>query len=223
MKKIILSVLVLSLAVAVQAQDGHRRHDRKRDHRGLAIEKLNLTEEQKSKFKSENEAFRKQMTELKKNENITIKEFKAKMGAIRKDHKSKIDGILTQEQKGQIEKMKTEQKEKHEKMMKAKGERMGEKLSLTEDQKAKMKSNREQLQSKMKAIRENKSLDESAKKEQMKNLMKENKESMKSILTEEQIKKMEEMRKSHDGMRKHRSDGKGKTHDGHNGMKKQTI
>ena len=108
MKKIILAGLVMSMAVAVQAQDGkHRRHEGMK-HRTDAIHKLNLSEEQKAKFKTQHEDFRKKMEELKKNENITVKEWKSKMEGLRKDHKEKIQGILTGEQKAQLEKMKAE-------------------------------------------------------------------------------------------------------------------
>ena len=212
MKKIILSALVLSMAVAVSAQDSkgrrHQGHEGKGKHHEKVMEKLDLTEDQKAKFKAENEAFRNKVAELKKNENITVKEFKSRMETIRKDHKTKIQGLLTTEQKAKIEKMKSEHQAKQKEHMQERGEKMSEKLGLTADQQAKMKANRENFGAKMKAIRENKSLDEAAKKEQMKSLMKEQKESMKSILTEEQIKKMEEMRKSHDGHRKQR-EGRG--------------
>ncbi len=191
MKKIILSALILSLAFAVQAQDGDRHHKGRRHH-GQSMQNLNLTEDQKAKFKSANESFRKQMEELKKNENITVKDQKAKMADIRKDHRSKIQGILTTEQKAQMEKNRAEGKQKREEGMKARGEKMKEKLNLTADQQAKMEANRASMKAEMKAIRENKSLDDAAKKEKMKELMKGQREKMKSILTEEQLQKMKE-------------------------------
>lgn len=215
MKKIILSAVILSMAVAVQAQDKDHRRGGKRGQHGQVMQKLNLTEEQKAKFKAENEAFRNQMADLKKNENITVKEFKSKMETIRKDHKSKTQSILTAEQKAQIEKMRTEQKAKREEFTKNRGEKMSEKLGLTADQQAKLKANREGFAAKMKSIRDDKSLDEAGKKAQMKSLMQSQKESMKSIFTEEQLKKMEEMRKSHKGMRKPGA--------GREGVRKQNI
>ena len=74
----------------------------------MDMKQLNLTETQKEQFKKEKENFRKQMEELKKNENITVKEWKSRMETLRKSHKTNMDGILTTEQKGQMEKMKAE-------------------------------------------------------------------------------------------------------------------
>jgi len=214
MKKLILAGLIMSMAVTVQAQDGkHRNHDRMKHH-GDVMQKLNLTDEQKAKLKTQHESFRKQMEEMKKNENITVKDWKSKMEGIRKEHKEKIQGILTAEQKTQLDKMKAERKERHDAMgarvkgdrmkergehMKERGASMKEKLGLTDEQNAKLEKSRSEMKEKMKAIRENSSLDEAAKKEKIKELMKARKENLKSILTEEQLKKMEESKRgSHD-------------------------
>lgn len=199
MKKIILSTLVLSLAFAMQAQEIPERKggrppmmDRQKHHRGMDFQKLNLTEDQKAKFKTQNETFRKQMEELKKNDNITVKDWKAKMENIRKEHKNNTQNILTSEQKAQVEKMKAEGKAKHEAMGKERGDRMKTALGLTAEQSAKMQSNRKEIGEKMRSLRESTSLSDEQKREQMKELMKKQKESMKSILTEEQLKKLKE-------------------------------
>lgn len=219
MKKLILSAVVLSMAIAAQAQEIPERKsekphmmERKKHHHGMAMQKLNLTEDQKAKFKSQNESFRKQMEELKKNENITVKEWKAKAETIRKEHKASVAGILTSEQKAQLEKMKAEGKEKRESMTKRTGERgdrsgrgdqMKTRLGLSDEQSAKMDANRKEMGEKMKAIRENNSLSDDQKKEQMKELHKKQKENMKSILTEEQLKKLQESKhKRSDGEKK---------------------
>ncbi|MEI9908598.1 MAG: hypothetical protein WDO71_02390 [Bacteroidota bacterium] len=46
-----------------------------------------------------NEHFRKQSEELRKQDNITVKESREKMEALRKDHHAKFQSILTAEQK----------------------------------------------------------------------------------------------------------------------------
>lgn len=213
MKKIILSAIVLAMAFTVQAQEtpekkGDRQHsmDKRKHHRGLDMQKLNLSEEQKASFKSQNENFRKQMQELKKNETITVGESKSRAESIRKEHKAKIDGILTSDQKAELQKMKAEGREKHADMAKQRGEKMKTELGLTDEQSAKMQSNRKAMGEKMKVIRENNSLTADQKKEQMKELMKQQKENMKSILTEEQLNKMKESkhkRPEADDRRKH--------------------
>ncbi|MEI2740181.1 MAG: hypothetical protein V9F01_15515 [Chitinophagaceae bacterium] len=212
MKKLILSAVVLSMAVAVQAQEIPERkaerpgmHERKRHHghHRMDMQKLNLTDDQKAKFKSQRESFHKQMEDLKKNENITVKEFKSKMESIRKDHKSKVDGILTSDQKAQIEKMKAEGMAKQKEMAKQRAEKMKTQLGLSDEQSAKMESNRKEMGEKMKAIRENKSLSDEQRKEQMKELHKKQKENMKSILTKEQLEKLKETKhKRPDGERR---------------------
>ncbi len=211
MKKIILAVFALSMFVAVKAQEIPERKsekpgmmERKKHHgrHGMDMQKLNLTEEQKAKFKTQNEGFRQKMAELKKNENITVKEWKAKAESLRKEHKAGMDGILTSDQKTELEKMKAEGKAKHEAMGKQKGEKMKAYLGLTDAQSAKMESNRKEIGEKMKSIRENKSLSDEQKKEQMKELHKKQKENMKSILSEEQLKKMKESKHQRGGDRK---------------------
>lgn len=203
MKKIILSALIASIAIGVQAQEikerkserpaHHERHPGKREHRD-AMKQLNLTEEQKTKFKSQNEDFRKKMEELKKNDGITVKESREKMAAIRKEHKEKTQSILTTEQKTQLEKTRVEGRAKHEEMSKERAAKMKSNLGLTDEQSAKMEKNRTEMAAKMKALREDKTINDEQRKEKAKELMKQQKEATKSILTEDQLKKMKEGR-----------------------------
>lgn len=207
MKKILAMFLVAAVTgLSANAQEIPQRkhegfkpqgHHGQMKHRrgGLDMQKLNLTDAQKEQFKAQHESFRKQLEELKKNENITVKEWKSRMENLRKENKTKMDGILTSDQKAQIEKMKTEQKAMHEIDAKARAEKMKLKLGLSDEQSAKLQKNRTEMAEKIKAIRENKSLSDEKKKEEMKELMKKQKENMKSILTEEQMKKLQEGRK----------------------------
>lgn len=206
MKRIVAAALALSLAFAVKAQEiPERKHDGFKPHGhpgkmhqrhpgGMDFKQLNLSEAQKEQMKTQHEGFRKQMEELKKNDNITVKEWRTRMENLRKEQKSKMESILTSDQKSQLEKMKTEKKAMHEVDAKARMEKMKIHLGLTQEQTAKMEKNRKEMGDKMKAIRENKSLSDDKKRDEMKELMKKQKESMKSILTEEQLKKMKEGR-----------------------------
>jgi Spy/CpxP family protein refolding chaperone len=218
MKKIILSAIVFTMAVTVQAQEIPERKtdsppmmERKRQHKGMegqkhgmAFQNLNLTEDQKAKFKSQNESFHQQMEELKKNDGITVKEWKAKAETLHKEHKASMESILTSDQKASMEKMKVDAKERHSNMEKQRGENMGKErgdrmktlLGLSDEQAAKMKSNREETGEKIKSIRSNSSLTDEQKRDQMKELMKKQKENLKSILTEEQVKKLKETQHS---------------------------
>lgn len=230
MKKIVAAVIAGAIATfSVKAQeiperkrDGKGIHERhgKMHHRpgGIEFQKLNLTDAQKEQMKAQRENFRKQMDELKKNENITVKEWKTSMENLRKDQKTKMESILTTEQKAQLEKMKSERKAIHEVDAKARIEKMKIHLGLTEEQAAKIEKNRKEMGEKMKAIRENKSLSDEKKREEMKELMKKQKENMKSVLTEEQMKKMLEGRKP--GQRKPGGPGK---HHGQRPADKEVI
>jgi Spy/CpxP family protein refolding chaperone len=211
MKKIIASVLAIAITfTAVHAQesperkkDGVNRHDGHRKHHGRVMADLNLTEEQKAEFKTLNSEHRKQMAELKKQDNITVKESREKMEALRKDHHAKFEALLTPDQKARLEKKKEARKDKmrergHEKMGerdKSRGERMKKELNLTAEQSAKLDASRKKMAEKMESIRNDKSLTEEQQKEKRKELRKEQMENMKSILTEEQLKKMKEGRK----------------------------
>ena len=107
-----------------------------------------------------------------------------------------MKGLLSNEQKEQIEKMKIERKKMAEIDANARMEKMKLQLDLNNEQTEKLKKQRIEMLEKMKGIRENKSIDEMKKREEMKLLMEKRKENMKSILTEEQLKKMQELNKS---------------------------
>src|SRR5687767_6396941 len=170
MKKMILSALVLSLGFAtVSAQEiPERKADRpgmmhkKKHHRGGMdqLKNLNLTEEQKAKFKASNEKFRNQMAELKKNDNITVKEWKAKSESIRNAHKEEMKNILTADQKAQMKKMREDGKAKQEDLQKRMADRMKTNLNLTPEQSAKLDASRNEMRAEMTRIRDNKSLTE---------------------------------------------------------------
>lgn len=199
MKNTILSIVVMSLVFTIQAQDGPERKsgrppmmERKKSHHRMEMKSLNLTEDQKAKFKSQNESFHKQMEELKKNDKITVKEWKSKAEVLRKENKTNTQSILTNDQKARVEKIKAADKAKHEELAKHRGDRMKTTLGLSEEQSAKMQANRKEIGEKMKSIRENSWLSDDQTKEHMKEIMKKQKENMKSILTEEQLKKLNE-------------------------------
>jgi Spy/CpxP family protein refolding chaperone len=199
MKKIILGMLAMVTTVAtIQAQDQKemRHGHHKRSHDGVSMEKLNLTEQQKAQMKTIRADFGKQMAELKKNENITVKEYRSRMDAIRKDHKEKIQGIFTPEQKAQVEKMKAESKAKHEEFARARTEKFKKELGLSDEQSAKLNQLHAGTAEKMKALHENASLSKEEKKEHFKALAKAQHEEFKSVLTAEQLQKMEEMKKT---------------------------
>jgi Spy/CpxP family protein refolding chaperone len=219
MKKLLLPVLAMAFAFTASSQEIPERkadhppmmHHKQKggpDHR-MAMKELNLTDAQKEQFKTEKEAFHKKMEAHKKNENITVKEWKAKRESLVKEHKAKMESVFTPEQKAKLEKLKKDGEAKHEEMMKQRGERMKTHLGLTDEQSAKLDKSRKEMGDKMKAIRENKSLTEEQKRTQMKELGQKQKENLKSILTEEQLKKFKEERRQGPGRGEGEGPGRG--------------
>ncbi len=205
MKKLMLPVLAMAFALGADAQEipernaGHppMMHHKQNGgpERHKAMKALNLTDAQKEQLKSEKEAFHKKMEAHKKNENITVKEWKAKRESLVKEHKANVEKVFTPEQKAKLENLKKEGQAKHEGMMKERAEKMKVHLGLTDEQSAKLEKSRKEMGDKLRTIRENKSLTEEQKREQMRELGKKQKEEMKSILTKEQLEKMKEGRK----------------------------
>ena len=206
--------MILSLVAAVHAQEiPERKTDRPAMHDRMhqkmkgghshheMMKELNLTDAQKEQMKTQRESFRKQFEELKKNDNITVKEWKGKMEGLRKEQKTKMDAILTSEQKIKMEKLKVEGKARHEEMRKQMAEKMKTQLGLSADQSAKMDKTRAEMEQQMKTLREDKALTDEQRKDKMKDLMKQRKENMKSILTKEQLQKMKELKQHHPGMK----------------------
>jgi len=206
MKKILFSLLLVAVVSAgANAQQREGKHGMKKKHRhGMAMQKLNLSEDQKAKLKTINADFKSQMQTLNKQDQLTVKDWKAKKATLRTEHKSKIEALLTKEQKDQLAKMKENRKMKGEKMGEKRMEMMKQHLGLSETQSAKIKELNSSFREKAKAIHDNQSLAKDQKKEQLTALRKENHEKMKSILTAEQLKKAEDMKK----MRHERQDKK---------------
>ncbi len=202
MKKIVTALLITSFAMTtVQAQ---KTTEQKTEQRGKHLRKshgqdtfknLNLTEEQKAKFKTENESFRKQMLALRKEENITVKDQREKMAQLRKDHRAKTQSFLTETQKSQLKKAGEERKTKMDEQRKQRPAKMKQQLGLTDEQSAKLEASKKVTRENMKSIKENASLSDSQKKEQTRELLKRQQEDFKSILTEEQVHKMKDQRK----------------------------
>lgn len=197
MKKFIVGAFILAVATfSAQAQETERKTEESRNgHRKEAFHQLNLSEEQKAKFKSAKEDFRKQMQELEKNDNITVKEWKAKKETLEKDHHAQMQQLLTAEQKALLEKRKGEHRSGQRGSHEAKRGKMKTNLGLSTEQAEKMKKSRTEMAEKMKALRENKSLSEEQRKEQLKELRNEQKKSLESILTADQLKKLHDKRR----------------------------
>ncbi len=200
MKNIFLSLLAFAVmsgsAIAQQKRDHKTPHGPKHRH-GMMMKALNLTPEQQKQMRASHDAFKKQMEELNKNENITLKEFRDKKYALRKEQKAKWMTMLTPEQKNRMTRMKTEHKARKDEQFANHLENMKTKIGLTDDQVAKLKAQRETMHTKISNIRENDKLTREQKRDQLMALKEEAKEQHKKIFTEEQLKKMESLKQQH--------------------------
>lgn len=189
MKKSMLAVVALVM-VAFSASAQHKRIQKHGQHKKAIAHQLNLTDAQKAQAKANHELFRKQMQELNKNENITVKEFRDRKAALHKDHKAAMQSLLTAEQKAKMTQIKADKKVKKQEMMAKRMDRMKQQLQLSDDQVAKMKTAREGMKTKLMAIKNNEGLDRQQRKEQLMALKKEQKAQFDNILTAEQKEKL---------------------------------
>ncbi|MGG9971436.1 hypothetical protein ACQ33O_06550 [Ferruginibacter sp. SUN002] len=203
MKKILLSLLaVVTFVVAANAQKqgcdkkmkgGHKQHAM-HNNKGM-MKDLNLTDAQKQQMKANKEAMKAKKMELSKNENLTVKEYRDKKEALKKEEKAQMMNLLTADQKAKMEQMKKDKKAEHDKKAAAKLEKMKTDLALTDDQVAKIKADKAAFHAKKQAIKDNDNLTRSERKQQLDALKAQNKDSIKKHLTADQIKKMEASKK----------------------------
>jgi len=204
MKKILTGlVLTMAFTFSAAAQNAAPQtknktsfnHTKGNHHHGVSSQ-LNLTQDQKNQLKANREAYKKQLDELNKNENITVKEFRDKKYALKKEQKQKFMALLTPEQKTKLQQLKQQKEQDRQAKADMKLSKMKTKLGLTDDQVAQIKDQRKTMHDKLKAIKENDNLSRTEKKEQLEALKTESKDSFKKILTPDQLNKMEEMKKA---------------------------
>jgi len=198
MKKIVVGMLALgSFIFSANAQEktGKMKTHRHHHAKAMMMHGITLSAAQKQQMKANRETTKNQLAELNKNEDITVREFKARKAEILKSQKEQMDKILTDEQKSQLAKNKADRKAKHELASSKRLDKMKARLNLSEEQVAKIKDSREASRAKANAIRENSQLSQAEKKDQLVAVMKEQKDNFKAVLTPEQISKMEAMKK----------------------------
>ncbi len=201
MKKILaLSFAFAILGFSVSAQQtremkSHRKGGQMQHGQKDMYKDLNLSEAQKAQLKINRDANKAKMDALEKQDNLTVKEMRARKTALMQEQKAQMESILTPEQKAKIAADRSAMAGKRKNMDGQRGEAMKEKLGLSNDQAAKLKAQNEATREKVKSIQANQSLSADQKKEQMKAVKDAANAERKSILTAEQIKKMEEMKK----------------------------
>lgn len=112
-------------------------------------------------------------------------------------NKAKMESILTAEQKTKLEQKRAESKEDKMEMKadrKAHFEKMKQELNLTNEQAEKLKTHNQAVHAKIQAVRSNNALTEEQKKAEIKAIKEASKAERKNILTDEQIKRMDELK-----------------------------
>jgi Spy/CpxP family protein refolding chaperone len=180
--------------------DLHNRRNRfhsfdRTKSRSVFAKYLHTTPEQRKQMHDINEDYRKKSQDLYRQDNLTLREYKLRLLALQKDKKSKLENLLTSEQKNMIETRKKHRAEELQVNAAARLERMKIRLNLSEDQASKIKMQQTDFRMQMIAIHDNDGLLHYQKRDQMKDLMVKREESFKSLLTPEQFSQFEKMHK----------------------------
>lgn len=202
MKKVLIpliAIFAITFTASAQNKMGKKGHQHHKHEKGMMAKQLNFSDAQKAQAKLINDDSRKKMQELNKQENITVKEQRSRKASIMKDRKTKMDGLLTTEQKTKMTQLKAEHKAKKEEGYAKRMDKMKTNLNLSDDQVSKLNAQRAANHAKAEKIKSNESLSQEQKKEQMMALKNDAKEQNKKIFTPDQLKKMEEMKKNHEG------------------------
>jgi len=176
---------------------------------------IHYTPEQRQQVAAINKEYREKSADLYKKDNITLGEYKARLLALHKDKKAKMEALLTPKQKEEIAARRKRISENRQVMAAAHIERLKLRLNLSDDQVAKIKAGQDNLRAQAKTIHENDNLLPQEKMQQMKDLMAKRNETFKTVLTPEQYSQYEKMSHHRGGRFGHRfgSDSSG-DHDG---------
>lgn len=204
MKNLFLSVAALFICTAgVQAQQHpgkqagkkHAPMQHMKQAKTKAAHLVRLNEEQKKQAQTINKDYQEKVQKLRSNDKITMGEYKKQLAGIQKDRKTKMQALLTTEQKNRIAEAHKRKAENRQVQAAAHLERMKIRLELKDEQVTKIKNLQTQLAGKAKAIKENDALTIEDKMYKMKELAKERKEAFAAILTPEQQEKMQQKNK----------------------------
>lgn len=164
-------------------------------------QRVKLTDDQRKQSKVIRDNTENQIVNLYNNDKLTLGDYKKKKATIMQDQKTKLDGILTVDQKIRMAEGKKKMLKNAQVQGAARLERMKIDLGLKDEQVATIKASQAQMRDKVKAIHEDAVLLPEQKREQMKALMDQQKESLKTVLTTEQLAKLESLKKPWDTRR----------------------
>ncbi len=196
-----LSMLLLFSAILMNAsaqvsdqpakQRTHQKQHRefKKHKKGNLYKNLNLSETQKAEMKANNEDYKKKEESLKNQPGITLKNYQEGKAKLQKDREEKEAGILSPDQKAQMQQMKKDRQAKSERRQKMKMERMTKDLSLSADQVSRMNAQNDLTRQQLNTINQNDKLTIEQKRAEAKKINREARKNKEAILTPEQQQK----------------------------------
>jgi Spy/CpxP family protein refolding chaperone len=212
MKSIISSAFIVLLTIgAAQAQTGSKDLDKgHRKEQKLGVNKLNLTDDQKTRLEALREEHKKENEALKKNTSLSAEAKESRIKELQQQYRNKYEAVLTPEQREQQVQMKEhfKNRNKADKTKWGKGsknrvtkegagidrKKLEQDLGLTAEQQAKISSIRSSYKPKFEALRGDNRLTEEQKRSKMRELMTAQQNEMKAVLTAEQMQKLEAQR-----------------------------
>jgi hypothetical protein len=177
---------------------------------------IHYTPDQRKQVMAINKDYRQKREDLFKQDNITLKQYKAGLIALEKEKKAKTEALLTPLQKDQQAAAHRLREDRAQLMASTRLDRLRQALNLTDDQVAKLKTGQDNLRSQAQAIHNNDNLLPQEKREQLKTLMTTRNDSFKTILTPDQYSKFQQMRT-------HRRGGPGGPWQGRGGFSGKTT
>jgi Spy/CpxP family protein refolding chaperone len=197
-----LGVLTLGFAANAQTTDTtHTMHRRfhgqnqfSQSHFGRGHhEFVHYTPDQRKQVMAINKDYRQKREDLYKQDNSTLKQYKAGLLALDNEKNAKLQALLTPQQKDQIASRHKKMDENRQVMAAARLERLRLQLNLTDDQVAQIKAGQQNLRNQAQAIRDNDNLLPQQKHEQIRALMTARNDNFKTILTPDQYSKFQQM------------------------------
>ncbi len=198
MKKLFIPLMaILALTVTANAQGKMGKKAQHQQHeKGMMAKQLNFSEVQKKQAKAINDDCRKKLQELNKNEALTVKVMRDKKETLIEEKRLKMDALLTAEQKTKKAQLLVAQKAKAEIQFTNQLAKMKTNVGLSDEQVASIRSQRASTRAKMEKIKNNESLSRVERRAQMMALKTDAKDQRNNIFTPDQIKKMEDMKKT---------------------------
>lgn len=192
-KYFLAGILVLAVATTQAQSADSTMHHRYGMRRGFDRPQIHYTADQRTQMLAINKEYRQKREDLFKQDNLTLKQYKASLLTLEKEKKDKMAALLTPDQKNELAASRKRREENGQVREAAHLERLKLHLNLTDDQVAKIKTGNENLRSQGRAIHENDNLLPEQKREQMKALLAQRNDNYKSVLTPDQYTQFEKM------------------------------